>query len=579
MTTAGTPAPSTTCAGGLVSFNASSVTLAGGTVPANGSCTFQIAVTAATQGLYTNTIPAGALTTSGGFNIAAASAALTVDPVADLAVVKSAPASIGTGQVLNYTVSVINNGPDAANGAQFSDNVPVELTGVAAICGAATGGAACGAVNVAGNAVTSTVTTLPAGGSVTFTISGTAVGLGPITNTATVAAPGGVLDPAAGNNASSANTTLLGPDLTIAKSHAGNFTVGINAAYTITVSNGAGSLATSGVITVVDTLPAGLGYVTATGTGWGCGAVGQTVTCTTSSAIAAGTSAPPITLTVTVASTAVPSVLNTVTVSGGGEPAAAANNNTASDNTIVVAAAANTFAPDGAQTGVPGFGRLLSAHLQCRSRGQRHLLDDFRADARGAWLDTDDLPGHELQRNARRGGSDGADRRRDRRESGRFGLHHRARRDSRLRALQRAERHHRDLDLQWLADDQPHGRNDGRGRGRGRDSRSRRPSATHPRAARRARREPRSPTTFSSTRSPTSNTSAGPVSAIVVTDATPAFTLYQSAACGATAGQPHGLQRDLATRGERTGSVIWTLTGSLLSGGSGSVTYQVRVSN
>jgi hypothetical protein len=28
-----------------------------------------------------------------------------------------------------------------------------------------------------------------------------------------------------------------------------------------------------------------------------------------------------------------------------------------------------------------------------------------------------------------------------------------------------------------------------------------------------------------------------------------------------------------------TGSVVWTLTGTLLSGGKGSVSYQVRVSN
>ena len=212
----------------------------------------------------------------------------------------------------------------------------------------------CGTVNVAGNAVTSTVTTLPAGASVTFTINGTATGLGSVTNTATVTAPAGVLDPVPGNNSSGASTTILAPDITVTKSHAGNFTVGVNGTYTISVSNGAGSMPTAGVVTVVDTLPSGLTYVSGTGAGWSCAAAGQVVSCTTSNAIAAGTSAPAITLTVAVSSTAIPSVLNTVTVSGGGEPVAAANNNSASDNTIVVAAAVNTFAPDGAQTGVPG---------------------------------------------------------------------------------------------------------------------------------------------------------------------------------------------------------------------------------
>ena len=65
----------------------------------------------------------------------------------------------------------------------------------------------------------------------------------------------------------------------------------------------------------------------------------------------------------------------------------------------------------------------------------------------------------------------------------------------------------------------------------------------------------------------------------MVTDATPAFTTLpvrglrrrrcprNITACNVTT-QP-------AVNG--TGSVVWTLTGSLLSGGSGSVSYTVRV--
>ena len=248
VTVAATPSASTTCSGGALDDGAgalgggdTAVRLTGGTVPASGSCSFQVNVTAATQGVYANTIPVGALTTSGGFNTAAANAVLTVDPVADVAVVKSAPATIGTGQVLGYTVSVVNNGPDAANGTQVADTVPAQVTGVGAVCGAATGGAVCGTVNVAGNVVNSTITTLPAGGSVTFTISGTATGLGAISNTATATAPGGVFDPVPGNNSSTAGTTILAPDLTLAKTHAGNFTAGTNGTYSLTVSNGAGS--------------------------------------------------------------------------------------------------------------------------------------------------------------------------------------------------------------------------------------------------------------------------------------------------------------------------------------------------
>ena len=244
----------------------------------------------------------------------AATKSLTVNPLANLAVSKLGPATTATGATINYTITVSNAGPDAANGATFADNVPGAITGVSAVCTGAAGGAACGAMSVSGNSVTSTIPTLPAGGSVSITVSGTASGVGSVTNTATVTSPAGVPDPVLANNTSSVTTSVLAPDLTITKTHSGSFTVGSNGAYTITVSNAPGSLPTSGTITVTDTLPAGLGFVSATGTGWACGFAAGTVTCTTASSLAAGTAANPITLTVSVASTAVPSVTNFATV-------------------------------------------------------------------------------------------------------------------------------------------------------------------------------------------------------------------------------------------------------------------------
>jgi uncharacterized repeat protein (TIGR01451 family) len=95
------------------------------------------------------------------------------------------------------------------------------------------------------------------------------------------------------------------------------FTQGQNAAYTITANN-IGNAPSSGTITVKDTLSPNLTYVGAGGSGWSCSAAAQVVTCTTSTPIAAGTSAPPITLTVNVAANAPTSVTNNVTVAGGG---------------------------------------------------------------------------------------------------------------------------------------------------------------------------------------------------------------------------------------------------------------------
>jgi uncharacterized repeat protein (TIGR01451 family) len=123
-----------------------------------------------------------------------------------------------------------------------------------------------------------------------------------------------------------------GTDLIIAKSHSGNFTVGTNGVYTIAISN-IGLTGSAGTYTVTDTLPTGLTFVSATGTGWTCSNVGQVVTCTNSTAIAASSSGNSISLTVLPAASAVPTVTNNATVSGGGDTVL--TNNTTADVTVV----------------------------------------------------------------------------------------------------------------------------------------------------------------------------------------------------------------------------------------------------
>ena len=151
-----------------------------------------------------------------------------------------------------------------------------------------------------------------------------------VTNTANVSGGGEVNT--ANDTASDPTTITQEPDLSITKSHAGNFFQGqtTGATYTITVSN-IGSASTSGTVTVSDTLPAGLTATAISGTGWTC-TLG-TLTCTRSDALASAASYPAITLTVTVAGNAPASVTNTATVSGGGEVNTA--NDTASDPTTI----------------------------------------------------------------------------------------------------------------------------------------------------------------------------------------------------------------------------------------------------
>jgi len=144
------------------------------------------------------------------------------------------------------------------------------------------------------------------------------------------------------SNSTTVTVTPAGPppppsttDLTITKTHTGNFTQGqTGATYTITVSN-IGSGPSSGTVSVTDTLPASLTLTSITGNGWTC--VSATVTCTRSDALPGGASYSSITVTVNVSASAPSSVTNTAAVSGGGDTNA--NNNTASDPTTIAPSA------------------------------------------------------------------------------------------------------------------------------------------------------------------------------------------------------------------------------------------------
>jgi len=131
------------------------------------------------------------------------------------------------------------------------------------------------------------------------------------------------------------STFSLGPDLIIAKTHAGSFTQGqTGATYTITVSN-SGSGLSNGLVTVTESLPAGLTAVSMLGNGWTC--TQPAGPCSRSNVLAGGAAYPDITLTVDVAGNAPSSVTNTVTVSGGAE--SNTSNDQATDPTTITSSA------------------------------------------------------------------------------------------------------------------------------------------------------------------------------------------------------------------------------------------------
>jgi len=345
-----------TCSG--VTVGSTLVTMAAGATIPPGGCTIVVTITSTTPGTVTNVT--GSLQTDAG-TTPPASAPLTVTspvaPTADLAITKTnSVSSVTPGNVVTYTMVVTNNGPSAVLGATVTDIVPSTLTGVTWMCAASTGSSCpasgTGSINAAVN--------LLAGGTATFTLTGTlsASATGTLTNTATVTPPPGTVDPVPGNDAATDADPIAMPfvDLAIAKQNVGTFTPGqVGAQYVITVTN-VGAVPSSGLVTVTDVLPAGLTATAISGTGWTCT---QTAgPCTRSDPLAPGASYPVITLTVSVDPNPPTTLVNVVTVGGGGDVNGA---NNAAQN--VVSFAPFWPGPEPIPAGSPAALALLAALL------------------------------------------------------------------------------------------------------------------------------------------------------------------------------------------------------------------------
>lgn len=100
-------------------------------------------------------------------------------------------------------------------------------------------------------------------------------------------------------------------DLLLTKTASGVFFVRHPAFYVLRVSN-IGTLSTNAPITVTDTLPDSLSFVSAMGNGWSCTATGPTVTCTNTTPLIPG-AVTILTLSVSVGDAAFPTVTNVAT--------------------------------------------------------------------------------------------------------------------------------------------------------------------------------------------------------------------------------------------------------------------------
>lgn len=187
---------------------------------------------------------------------------------ANLAITKTNNASaVESGKTTSYTITVINNGPDSADGAIFKDPSAAGLTATSVTCGNASGGAACPAVADTTVALMQgagiVIPILPNGGTVTFTVdvTVTAVAGGTITNTATIDVPSGVSDPNSNDSSASDTDPANAPNVfdppSVLKTFSGNGTPELEFRM-VWINNGN---ITAIDVQVTDEIPAGTTYV------------------------------------------------------------------------------------------------------------------------------------------------------------------------------------------------------------------------------------------------------------------------------------------------------------------------------
>lgn len=290
------------------------VSCALGDIPFNANQTVTVRVRLPSAGVWTNTATAGSTTADpNASNNVNSIQATTATQAADLSV-SAVPsvASVNAGQAYSYALQATNQGPDAADGSQsISFTVPAGALITAAPSGSgwsctpssgyplSSGNVSCTRSGTLANGATTSVLTVPAVSNVNGTVTAAFAVAGRKPDSATM--PDGDLT----NNTVTVDVASnAGADVSVTKTAASsNVAQGANVVYTLTPRLNGGMSLVGQVVTVTDTLGAGLTFVSATGSGWTCDA---TITCTRSEYTGANFSnMPAITVTATADNTGV----------------------------------------------------------------------------------------------------------------------------------------------------------------------------------------------------------------------------------------------------------------------------------
>ena len=251
--------------------------------------------------------------------------------LADLAITKTDDLDpTAPGGSLTYTLNVTNSGPSNATGVTLTDTLPPEVTFVSATPSQ-------GSCSESGGTVTCALGNLAVDGSATVEIVVTvdpALADGTtLTNTAGVV--GSEPDPDLSNNIASEETRVARQaDLAVTKTDDPDPAAsGGDLTYTLSVTNNGPSDATG--VTLTDTLPTGVTFVSATPSQGSCSESGGTVTCTLGDLAVDGSAAVEIVVTLDPTLADGTTLTNTAEVAGN-EPDPNPDNNTATEETQVV---------------------------------------------------------------------------------------------------------------------------------------------------------------------------------------------------------------------------------------------------
>jgi uncharacterized repeat protein (TIGR01451 family)/gliding motility-associated-like protein len=234
-----------------------------GDIPVPGTLTLVIQGTINSGALpsFTNTVTVTTPTSAPTSSVTTA-----VNQSTDLVIEKSGPQTATAGSPIAYTIKVSNTGPRAVTGLTINDIIPTDVQGVT-WSAVTVGDANVVPLSGAGNIALTGDIAAGAANYVLITVNGTvsaSPGAATISNTATVASSGTVVDFNLANNTSTATTSVgKQADFEILKTVDNSApAVGSNVVFTLVANNKGPSDGTG--ISVTDLLPAGYTYVSST---------------------------------------------------------------------------------------------------------------------------------------------------------------------------------------------------------------------------------------------------------------------------------------------------------------------------